>query len=75
MLLKDLITKNKVTESLFKETIDLLNERQDVVSEIAKAGENKSLVETQNQRLKEIDGRLSSISAENKLKITGNLKF
>jgi hypothetical protein len=59
-----------ITESLFKETIDLLNERQGVVSEIAKAGDNKSLVETQNQRLKEIDGRLSNISAENKLKIT-----
>ena len=59
-----------ITESLFKETVDLLNERQSVVSEIAKAGENKSLVETQNERLKEIDNRLSSISAENKLKIT-----
>ncbi len=59
-----------IKESLFKETIDLLNERQGVVSEIAKAGENKSLVQTQNERLKEIDSRLSSISAENKLKIT-----
>ena len=59
-----------ITEILFKETVDLLNERQSVVSEIAKAGENKSLVETQNERLKEIDNRLSSISAENKLKIT-----
>ena len=59
-----------ITESLFKETVDLLNERQDVASEIAKAGDNKSLVETQDQRLKEIDARLSNISAENKLKIT-----
>ncbi len=59
-----------ITEDLFKETVDLLNERQDVVSEIAKAGENKSLVETQNNRLKEIDSRLSNISAENQLKIT-----
>ncbi len=59
-----------ITEDLFKETVDLLNERQDVVSEIAKAGENKSLVQTQNNRLKEIDSRLSDISAENQLKIT-----
>lgn len=60
----------KINENLAQETIGLLDERESLSSEIAKAKGNKSLVETQQSRLNNIDGRLSEISAENKLSIT-----
>ena len=60
----------KINENLAQETIGLLDERESLSSEIAKAKGNKSLVETQQSRLNDIDSRLSEISAENKLSIT-----
>ena len=60
----------KINENLIQETIGLLDERESLSSEIAKAKGNKSLVQTQQSRLNDIDSRLSEISAENKLSIT-----
>jgi len=60
----------KINENLIQETIGLLDERESLSSEIAKAKGNKSLVETQQSRLNSIDSRLSEISSENKLSIT-----
>ena len=60
----------KINENLIQETIGLLDERESLSSEIAKAKGNKSLVETQQSRLNSIDSRLSEISSENRLSIT-----
>jgi len=60
----------KINENLIQETVGLLDERESLSSEIAKAKGNKSLVETQQSRLNNIDNRLSEISAENKMSIT-----
>ena len=60
----------KIGETLINETVSLVQERNNVASKIKKAGENKALVQTDINRLAEIDNRLGEISSENQLNIT-----
>ena len=59
-----------IGETLINETVSLVQERNNVATKIKKAGENKALVQTDINRLAEIDTRLGEISAENQLNIT-----
>ena len=59
-----------IGDALINETVGLIQERNSLNQEIKKAGENKSIVSSQQDRLTEVDNRLKEISLENKLNIT-----
>ena len=59
-----------ITGALKQETVNLVSEKIRLDSRIAKAGKNKALVSSAIDRVKEIDSRLSQISAENNLNIS-----
>jgi len=59
----------KISDNLINETVTLVKERNELASTIKSAGDNKSLVAEDVKRLKEVDTRLTEISAENRLNI------
>ena len=59
-----------ITGTLKQEAINLISEKLRLESRISKAGKNKALVSSAIDRVKDIDNRLSQISAENNLNIS-----